>query len=219
MKQNQNQEKVWDAIAEQWFHFRQRPPHDVQIWLNILVRKWKKGKLLELGCGACRNLLIFANAGFDCYGIDFSNKMLKQAERYCRKYKFKVKLKRARANKLPFKNNSFDYVLYIGVLHHLNKKERLESLKEIKRVLKKDGEAYISVWNKLIPRFFFKPKDYYVPWHVMGKVYWRYYHLFTYWELKNLINKAGFHILNSSGLFGNNLCFLIRNSKENSKIF
>ncbi|MEW6063509.1 MAG: class I SAM-dependent methyltransferase [Nanoarchaeota archaeon] len=203
----QNQIRVWNAVAEQWHHFRQKPYSEWQ----FLAKTWKKGKILEVGCGNCRNLLIFAKNGFDCYGIDFSDEMLKYAKKYCKKYAFKVKLKKARAEKLPFKNESFDYVLSIAVLHHLNSKEkRIKSLKEIKRVLKNEGEALILVWNKLIPRFFFKPKDYFVPWRVKGKAYLRYYYFFTYWELKKLLKKSGFKIISSSGMFNKNLLFLVK---------
>jgi len=206
-----DQKEVWNSIAEQWYHFRQKPFPDVQKWLEILIKRWKKGKILEIGCGNCRNLLIFTKNDFDCYGIDFSDEMLKNAKQYCKKYNFKVKLKKAIAEKLPFKNESFDYVLYIGVLHHLSTEEkRIKSLKEIRRILKDGGEVYVTVWNKLIPRFIFKSKNYYVPWHIKSKTYLRYYYLFNYFELKNLIKSSGFRIIRSYGIFGKNLIFLVK---------
>jgi len=211
LNQEQNQEKVWNALAEQWFHFRQRPFPSIAKWIEKLSREWKPGKILEIGCGNCRNLLLFAKAGFDCYGVDFSQEMLNYAKKYIKKHNFKVKLRKARAEKLPFANESFDYILYIAVLHHIQSKEdRKKSLQEIKRVLKHEGQMYISVWNKLIKRFILKPKNYYVPWSVKGKIYYRYYYLFTYWELRRLLKKAGFKIIKGSGFFQDNLWFLVK---------
>ncbi|MEM1535281.1 MAG: methyltransferase domain-containing protein [Candidatus Pacearchaeota archaeon] len=203
------QEKVWDAIAEQWFRFRQEPFKDVGADLIRLSGKWQRGKILEIGCGNCRNLLPFARAGFDCYGIDFSKKMLKYARIYAREKGFNVKLKKANATKLPFSNEFFDYVLCIATLHHLNKEQQSKAIAEIWRVLKRGGEAYISVWNKLNPRWLFKKHEQLVPWHVKGKTYLRYYYFFWPFELKKALKQVGFKIQASFWL-SKNLRFLIK---------
>jgi ubiquinone/menaquinone biosynthesis C-methylase UbiE len=212
----QDQQPVWDAIAKQWFHFRQRPFRDVEKWLDELTRKTtkveRKQKVLGVGCGNCRNLLPFAKAGFDCYGIDFSKKMLKYARLFCKKHNIKVKLKQADATKLPFKNNMFDYVLCIAVLHHLKRQQQKKALQEIRRVLKPKGLALITVWNKWHKRFWFKPKQLYIIWHIAGKPYYRYYYLFNFFELNTLLKKNGFKIIKSNRFFGiaqKNLTFLI----------
>ncbi|MCL6501014.1 MAG: class I SAM-dependent methyltransferase, partial [Candidatus Pacearchaeota archaeon] len=183
------QEKVWDALAEQWYHFRHQQFKDVAKEIENIA-KLKKGKILEIGCGNCRNLKTFALAGFDCHGIDFSKEMLKYAKEYCEKHCFKVKLKRARAEELPFKSNSFDYVLSIATLHHLKKKEQIKAVKEMWRVLKSEGIALVAVWNKRNK----KPRERYISWEVKGKTYWRYYYLFTLTELKDLFKKQGFEV-------------------------
>jgi len=38
-------------------------------------------------------------------------------------------------------------------------------------------------------------RDIYVPWRYKGETYYRYYHLFTPWELKSLIRSAGLILL------------------------
>lgn len=213
----QNQEKVWDALAEQWYHFRHQPFKDVSKEIKKLS-KLKKGKILEIGCGNCRNLLPFAKSGFDCYGIDFSKEMIKFARKYCKKHELKVKLKKARAEKLPFKNREFDYILNIATLHHLNKKEQEKSVKEMWRVLKPKGLALIAVWNiknenrkvkgkgKNAEKE--KIKEKYIGWKVKGKTYWRYYYLFTMPELKKLFKEHGFKIIKDKK--NNNLIILVK---------
>lgn len=57
-----------------------------------------------------------------------------------------------KADKLPFRDQSFDVVLLRGVLQHIPTKLKLKSLCEIKRVLKNGGIGYIMIppwWSPL----------------------------------------------------------------------
>lgn len=189
-----NQQKTWNKIAQSWHHFRQQPQK------TLFELNWKKGCILDLGCGNCRNLLPFKN--LDCYGIDFSKEMLKQARIFTKKHNFKVKLKLSNIQKLPYKSNFFDYILAIAVLHHLRNPE--PAIKEIYRVLKPRGQAYITIWNKLQLKFLFRKKQTYIKW---GKEK-RYYNFISFLEMRKLLKNAGFTILKSK-LFGKNLEFLV----------
>lgn len=218
----QDQEKIWDVLAEQWYHFRHWPFRDVaeEIKELTLLKRTEtevsgapktegfhaKGKILEIGCGNCRNLLPFAKAGFDCYGIDFSKGMLKVAQDYMRKHNFEVKLEKAQAEKLHFRANTFDYILSIATLHHLNKKEQQKAVEEMHRVLKSRGIALIAVWNKFPLSLFVKQK--YQTWTKAGKTHYRYYYYFTFWELKKLFLRNGFEILRSK--VGKNIILVVR---------
>jgi ubiquinone/menaquinone biosynthesis C-methylase UbiE len=200
----EEQEKVWNSIAESWHSFRQKPLRIAE----IKALEWKRGRILEVGCGNCRNLKPFAEHGFDCYGIDFSKKMLESARMYSKKHNLKIKLKKAYATSLPFPSRFFDYILCLATFHHLSKDEREKTLEEMRRVLKPKGKVIISVWNKLQMRFIFKRKDLMIPWRTKGKEYKRYYHLFTSWELKSLLKKHRFKVLKHN-IFGKNLVFFI----------
>ena len=170
-----------------------------------------KGRILDIGCGSGRNLLPFAKAGFDCYGIDFSEEMLKHAAEFGKTNKIKLKLKYGRAQFIPFPTKSFDYAMSIAVLHHLKKEDHLRALSEMFRVLKNNGKAVITVWNHLNPKFFkfILKKEAFVPWKLNDQTYLRYYYFFSFWELKKLIRKAGFKILHSSSPFARNIAFII----------
>lgn len=202
------EQKIWNAIAAGWSPFRQKPLPEIMSYLKKFADCWKPGRILDIGCGNCRNLIPFEYNDFDCYGIDFSEEMLKCAMEYGKKHELKIKIKQAFATTLPFPEKYFDYILCISVLHHLDKQERVKALKEIKRILKPRGKAIIAVWNKLQPRFFFRRKDVTIPWHTHKEVYQRYYHLFTHFELKNLLKKESFKILNSN-IFGKMLVFVV----------
>lgn len=189
-----DQKKVWDNIAESWSNFRQKPIKNLE---NL---NWEKGKILDIGCGNCRNLLPFKK--LECYGIDFSLRMIENAKKFCKKSNMKVNLKKADVVKLPFKDNFFDYVLSIAVLHHLKNPEI--AVKEIYRVLKSKGQVYITIWNKLQLKFLFKSKESYIGWGEEK----RYYNFISFFEMRKILKNNGFKILKSK-LFGKNIEFLV----------
>ena len=67
------------------------------------------------------------------------------------------------ADKLPFRKESFDVVLFRGVIQHIPTGKKLESLKEIHRVLKKDGIAYVMIppWYNPLSGQDIKPFQYF----------------------------------------------------------
>jgi len=203
-----NQEKIWDTIAESWYHLRQKQFQPVKDFQERY--KLEKGKILEIGCGNSRNLIPFAKLNFECHGIDFSKKMLQQSQKLSKKYNVKINLQEANMTQLPYKNNYFNYILHISSLHHLKSEDRiLKALKESYRVLIPNGLMLLTVWNKLQLRFLLKPKDLIVPWKKDKKEYQRFYHLFDYFELKKLLNKTNFKIIESN-IFGKNLVFVLK---------
>ena len=196
-----NQEQVWDSIAESWNNFRQKPSEELK---NL---NWKKGRLLDIGCGNCRNLLSFKT--LELYGIDFSSNMLKQAEKFCEKHNMKVDIKKADMRKIPFKNNFFDYCLCLASLHHINKVDANEVLNEIYRIIKKEGQCLISVWNKY-PRIIFRKKETFISWRKKEIIHPRYYYLYNYFEFRKLLIKNNFKIIKSGKIFDKNITFIIQ---------
>jgi len=131
-----------------------------------------------------------------------------------------VHLTRADVGQLPYADNSFDRVISVATYHHVKgKKERLTAFQELRRVLKPGGEAFITVWNRWQPRFWFRHKEVAVPWRTREKTLYRYYYLFSYPELAGLANEAGFEVLESFPesayrfpvkFFSRNICLLLR---------
>ena len=121
---------------------------------------------------------------------------------------------------LPYPDETFDWAISVAAYHHIKgEEERLKALHELRRVLKPGGEAFVTVWNRWQPRFWFRGKEVAVPWRMKGKTLYRYYHLFAYHELEKLAKEAGFEILKSYPestyrfpvkFFSRNICLLIR---------
>jgi SAM-dependent methyltransferase len=209
--------EIFDEIAPGWYNFRHRSIFPTE--LEALARRWQRGRLLNVGCAHGPDFLPFGKE-FDLHGIDFSPKMLQFARKYADKYKFSVNLVEADARNLPYSNDSFDRAIAVATYHHIeNNEERLQAFKELRRVLKPGGEAFITVWNRWQPRFWFRSRNTLVPWRSKDKTLYRYYHLFSYRELEKMARKAGFEVLESSPerayrfpikTFSRNICLLVK---------
>jgi ubiquinone/menaquinone biosynthesis C-methylase UbiE len=83
--------------------------------------------ILDYGCGGGWLSKTLTNLGFKSVGMDVSTKMMKNAKQACPQADFVV----CDGAKLPFKENIFDCVIGISILHHLNLNQ---ALKELTRV-------------------------------------------------------------------------------------
>jgi len=214
-----NSRDVFNQIAPGWYNFRHWSIFRNE--LEALSHRWQKGRLLNIGCAHGPDFLPFKH-GFDLYGMDFSAEMLGFARKYSQKFNFPVNLAMADVNHLPYPDETFDWAISVATYHHVRgKEERQAALNELRRVLKPEGEAFITVWNRWQPRFWFSRKQVAVPWRTKGKTLYRYYYLFSYSELEKLVKRAGFEVLKSSAessyrfplkFFSRNICLLVRKS-------
>lgn len=212
-----SQKVTFNQIAPGWYNYRYHSIFTRE--LNRLTKRWHKGSLLNLGCAHGPDFIPFRDS-FKLYGVDFSDEMLSLARKYSLKFNFNVELTLADVRQLPYPDDSFDWVISVATYHHIKgEQERLKALNELKRVLKPGGEAFITVWNRWQPGFWFKPRELYVPWRKKDKILYRYYHLFSYAELEKLSIKAGFKIIRSHPEsayhfplkhFSRNICLLLQ---------
>jgi tRNA (uracil-5-)-methyltransferase TRM9 len=208
---------IFDQIAPSWYNYRHWSIFRTE--LEALAERWQKGKLLNLGCAHGPDFLPFKD-GFELYGVDFSAEMLKFAEKYAQKFGFNVELTLADVRRLPYPDESFDRAIAVATYHHLMGGEHQAAFAELRRVLKPGGEAFITVWNRRQPRFWFKPREVEIPWRrKRGQTLYRRYYLFSYSELEKLAEGAGFEVIKSSPessyrfplkLFSRNICLLVK---------
>ena len=208
---------VFDEIAPSWYNFRHWSIFRKE--LEDLAQRWQKGRLLNIGCAHGPDFLPFPHS-FELYGVDSSAEMLRFARKYSQKFNFRVNLSLADATSLPYPDHTFDWAISVATYHHIKgEMERQVAFEELRRVLKPGGEAFITVWNRWQPRFWFKPKEVAVPWRMKGKTLYRYYYLFSYHELEKLVRKAGLEVLKSFPessyryplrTFSRNICLLVR---------
>ncbi len=215
--------EIFDQIAAGWYNFRHRTIFRTE--LKELAKKWRGGKLLNIGCAHGPDFIPFKNK-FELHGVDFSSEMLQLSKKYALKYKFTADIVDADARHLPYADNSFDWAIAVAMYHHIeDNEERLRAFNELYRVLKPGGEAFITVWNRWQPRFWLKSKNILVPWKSREKTLYRYYYLFSYYELEKLVKQAGFKLIESFPedsyrfpikTFSRNICILVRKVNRES---
>jgi len=97
--------------------------------------KKKNPYVLDIGCGPAEILDYFDNINY--YGFDTNKNYIEHAKK---KYRSNCNFFCKKFNAKNIKNKiKFDYVLLLGLLHHLNNKQSNILLSEIKKVLKKKG--------------------------------------------------------------------------------
>jgi len=108
----------------------------------------KSDVVLDIGCGNGQNVMKSAKYVKKIIGLDLDLKELEKGKREAKRKKIKnLEFYQSSAEeKLKFKNESFDKVLFFDVLEHLENQDL--SLSEIWRVLKKGGFLFVSVPNK-----------------------------------------------------------------------
>ena len=95
----------------------------------------KEGRILDMGCGAGRDVDYFVQKGYYAVGIDISNEMIKHARTH---FQGEFLISDVTETQLPEK--SFDAVWSSSALFtHLDKDERTKALEEVVRILKPEG--------------------------------------------------------------------------------
>ncbi|GAH98616.1 unnamed protein product, partial [marine sediment metagenome] len=66
-------------------------------------------------------------------------------------------------------DDTFDWAIAVATYHHIQGDEqRQKTFQELRRVLKPDGEAFITVWNRWQPGFWLKGKEVNIAWKSKG---------------------------------------------------
>ncbi|MBT3582411.1 class I SAM-dependent methyltransferase [Candidatus Woesearchaeota archaeon] len=171
LKTKKQIKETWNKIAKEYGGYRRKPWPLLENFLDNV-----DSDLLDIGCGNCSATGVVLKKGVKLYGVDFSKDILKHTPKG-------VITIEADATKIPLKRK-FKYIVSIGMLHHLpTEKDRIAFLKEVKRLLAKEGEAMLTVWHSKYKG------DTLMIW---GVKYKRYYHMFSKKELKELLDKVGF---------------------------
>lgn len=194
--------RTFDEIAPHFDITRYKPWPESKGFIST----FQKGSFfLDIGCGNGRNSIYTAKGGMRVVGMDFSRALLRIARN---KIEWKEVAEQAEVlqgdiSSLPFKDNSFDAVLYIATIHHIPRsEERRRSLGEVKRILKPGGRVLVSAWAQEQDKFreyLEKPVpegldygDTFLPWTMKdGRTFQRYYHLFSKGEFEELMGKSG----------------------------
>ncbi|MBI5805869.1 class I SAM-dependent methyltransferase [candidate division TA06 bacterium] len=105
----------------------------------------KSGKVLELGCGAGDVALLFAEKGYQVYGIDIAPSAIEWAREKNLKANIRAEFEIGDVTKLGrWEDRYFDIVIDGHCLHCIIGDDRAKMLEEACRVLRPGGSFYVS---------------------------------------------------------------------------
>lgn len=103
-------------------------------------------KILDCGAGgSIPPLALFAEHGFDTYGIDNSEEQLEKAKQYCVEGEITIDLRPGDMRRIPYGDEEFDCVYEHYSMCHLNKGETAKAIREMYRVTRKNGLCFLGV--------------------------------------------------------------------------
>jgi len=197
-------EQTWDAIAESFDKTRQKPWDQC---IDFIKRLPEEYTVVDIGCGNGRHLFPCAKQCERTIGVDISRKLLRIVKNKIRKEQLnKIVLIHSDMINIPIKDESVDAVMCIASIHNIKGKyQRIQSLNEVFRILKKNGIALISVWSRWQDRYrmhFLKQLikrekefgDIDIYWRQNKLNIPRFYHLYSKGEFLNDLTKASFKI-------------------------
>jgi len=158
----------------------------------------KNSFIADIGCGNGKNIdnSYTKEKNLTCFGCDITQYFLD----VCKNDNKSV----IKANNLylPFKDNFFDAVLSVAVIHHFsNHEDRIKSIQEIFRITKSNGIFLIQIWaqeQETDSKKLFKHGDNLVPWSLrnpknkqmeLASVD-RYYYIFNKISFYNILQEA-----------------------------
>ena len=153
MTQNNTGKDLWNKyysvskvgeLTNTIFNLLNREPVKSKIKKSINKDIDNIGAILEAGCGDGKKLKLLLNSKANhVIGLDFSEEAVKVAH----KANPDAHICQGDIRKLPFKDNSIDYIISLGVIEHFENPSLL--VNEMARVLKKDGILFLTTPNNI----------------------------------------------------------------------
>lgn len=175
---------TYNKIAEDY-----TKDHAKDTWDDDFIDYFSKelfsgARILDLGCGPGTDAVKLAKKGLKVYGFDLSEELLKIASKQLPEGIF---TQGDMLERFPYEDDFFDGVFAKASLLHIPRTKIEEVLKEILRVLKRNGVLHITVKKGTGER------------EVRGNDYgYEYERFFSYWqpeEIKNIFNKHSLILL------------------------
>lgn len=148
--------KYIPALSYDWL----TPFYDPVVRLTTREKVFKKAlveqakikanhRVLDLACGTGTLTILIKNAQpqAEVVGIDGDAKILETAKTKAKESGVEIGFDEGMSFDLPYEDESFDRVVSSLFFHHLTRENKLKTLREVKRVLKSNGEFHIADWG------------------------------------------------------------------------
>jgi len=181
----------WDDVFAEKGKYFTKPHPDMERLAKLFSEKGVR-RILDLGCGTGRHLLFLLKRGFKVYGLDGSPNGLEIAKNWLTEENLSSDLICQKIeHKFPYKDDFFDAVISIQVIHHNLMKDIVFTVKEIGRILKPEGFIFLTF--PLLQGFYVKTQNMkkvetrtYIP--LTGQEKGLPHHFFTVAEIKRVFS-------------------------------
>lgn len=141
MKEEKKLSELYNKVAKKYHQSRkdktkvgfQCKEVERPMMFKLVPKILKSSVLLDIGCAGGIHLKEYVKRGAECHGVDLSKNLINIAKKESPESEVKI----GSIYKIPFKKNSFDIITASLVLDHVQ--EISKAIKEVKRVLKKQG--------------------------------------------------------------------------------
>jgi 2-polyprenyl-3-methyl-5-hydroxy-6-metoxy-1,4-benzoquinol methylase len=130
--------------------------YDLTRRINIILKRLQQNKsksVFDVGCGTCEPMIILLKNGFDVWGNDFSENMIKYGKKHLAESGFDPSLISVGdiENKETLPTEKFDAVVVLGPFPNVI--DEKNALTNIDNMLKPNGRVYIDLCNSLFALF------------------------------------------------------------------
>ena len=187
-------------------------------------------KILDAGCGTGRDSGYMISRENDVYSLDISHGMIEKCKKNLTGLESSLFV--GDIMNLGFKDGYFDGIWTNAAIVHLTYENKMNALKEFRRVLKDDGTLYVWVKNLLFPKQIVRLLQSYIPylrssdddpiqkivtikdWLGKGYTYFNQIHWFypTKVSMLRVLRESGFSVVKANNMFSKGLSIYSRKS-------
>ncbi len=137
----------WKIVQDNQTEIWKQPSIESYYLLNRWSSQEKK-EFLDLGCGLGRHSILFGKNNFNVSCFDISEEAIKRTREWANKENLTFEYKIGDMINLPYKDKKFDCIYCRNVISHTDTEGMKKVIKELYRVMKKDGECYLTLGSK-----------------------------------------------------------------------
>ncbi len=137
----------WEIVSGEYAEVWKNPAIE-SFWLLNRWRVQNKKDFLDLGCGLGRHSILFAKNHFTVWACDISQNAVDRTAAWLAEENLKAQTCVCDMLNLPYQDEMFDCILCRNVISHTDTNGMRQIVKELKRILKPNGECYLTLGSK-----------------------------------------------------------------------